>query len=127
MEEPSLFDVEETKQEVNIEEINTDIESISAELIELQKSLELSTAMCNLSESKDFDLVFNQHFLKHYRDTACANIGNTNRDGRDNYAVGLAGRSMFEQFCDNIVSAKKPIEDRIKEFESEIKRLKSML
>lgn len=124
MEQSSLFD---TEDEMSVEEINEGIEAISAEIVELNKSLNLSTAMSNLSESEDFDLVFNQHFLKHYRDTACANIGNTNRDGRENYAVGLAGRSMFEHFCNHIIEAKKPLEERIKELESEIKKLKSRL
>lgn len=123
----SLFPELDAKEAVNVNEINDDIEAITAENVELGKSLDLTVAMCKLSDMPEFDLVFNQHFLKHYRDTACGNIGNTNRDGRDNYAVGLAGRSMFENFCDSLIVAKPQIEVKIKENESEIRRLKSML
>lgn len=114
-------------EENNTVEVLESINAIEAELVEAKKALNLTSAMTRLSDNVDFDLVFNQHFLKHYRDTACANIGNTNRDGRENYAVGLAGRSMFEHFCNNLIEAGKTIEDRIKESESEIKSLKSRL
>lgn len=103
------------------------IEAIESELVEARKAQNLTSAMSRISETSDFDLVFNQHFLKHYRDTACANIGNTNKDGRENYAVGLAGRSMFEHFCNNLIEADKTVSDKIKELELEVKSLKSRL
>jgi len=112
---------------IDVVEITESIEAIEAELVEANKALALTSAMTRLSDNADFDLVFNQHFLKHYRDTACANIGNTNRDGRENYAVGLAGRSMFEHFCNNLIEANKTIVDKIKEAEIEIKSLKTRL
>lgn len=107
--------------------IHEEIEAIESELVEVVKAKNLTSAMSRLSNSDDFDLVFNQHFLKHYRDTACSNIGNTNKDGRDNYAVGLAGRSMFEHFCNHLVEADKDMTEKIVELESEIKNLKSRL
>lgn len=98
----------------------TPVQELENEIAEMEKGLALSAAMVELSEMPQFDLVFNQQFVKSYRDTAVVNVGMVKQEAKQGIMQGLISRALFEQFVDSLIGAKPELEETIKVMKEEL-------
>lgn len=69
----------------------------------LQKQVELAKAMKRLQENVDFQLVFDEKFIKDWALTQTYNIVTYLPQSRPAVMEQMLARSIFSQFCDGLV------------------------
>ena len=69
----------------------------------LQKQVELAKAMKRLQTNVDFQLVFDEKFIKDWALTQTYNLSTYAPQSRVGVMEQMLARSIFSQFCDNLV------------------------
>lgn len=92
-----------------------EIESIES----LQNQVELAKAMKRLQENEDFKRVFDEKYIKDWAVTQTYNISIYNQQSRIGVVENMVARSIFSQFCDQLIDDGNIAIDTLQQIEKE--------
>jgi hypothetical protein len=69
----------------------------------LDKQVELAKAMKRLQSNADFQMIFDDKFIKDWAITQTYNMSVYNQQSRVGVVENMVARSIFSQFCDQII------------------------
>ena len=69
----------------------------------LNKQVELGKAMKRLQENKDFQLIFDEKYIKDWAITQTYNMATYAQQSRIGVLEQMLARSTFSQFCDGLI------------------------
>lgn len=85
----------------------------------LQKQVELAKAMKRLQSNVDFQMIFDEKFVKDWAITQTYNMSVYNQQSRVGVIENMVARSIFSQFCDQLIEDGKIAFDTLKQIEGE--------
>jgi len=98
-------------------EINSEEEAIQS----LQKLESNARAMLRLYENEDFKLLFENGFIKDWAVTQTNNIAVYQPERRVRVMEQMLGRSIFKQYCEDIIEKGRMAKDTLRQIEEEEK------
>lgn len=85
----------------------------------LQKQVELAKAMKRLQSNADFQMIFDEKYIKDWAITQTYNMSVYNQQSRVGVIENMVARSIFSQFCDQLVDDGNIAFDTLKQIEEE--------
>lgn len=85
----------------------------------LQKQVELAKAMKRLQSNVDFQMIFDEKFVKDWAITQTYNMSVYNQQSRVGVIENMVARSIFSQFCDQLIEDGNIAIDTLKQIEEE--------
>lgn len=85
----------------------------------LQKQVELAKAMKRLQLNADFQMIFDEKYIKDWAITQTYNMSVYNQQSRVGVIENMVARSIFSQFCDQLVDDGNIAIDTLKQIEEE--------
>ena len=86
-----------------MEETVSPVEEIESELKKCDYQIKLSDGLLEMTKTDAWKDIFEDLFLKAYRETSAYNVGILTPDGRDNYLHQITARSIFQRFVDGLL------------------------
>ena len=85
----------------------------------LEKQVELAKAMQRLQSNVDFQKVFDEKFVKDWAITQTYNMSVYNQQSRVGVIENMVARSIFSQFCDQLIEDGKIAVDTLQQIKEE--------
>lgn len=85
----------------------------------LQKQVELAKAMKRLQSNADFQMIFDEKYIKDWAITQTYNMSVYNQQSRVGVIENMVARSIFSQFCDQLIDDGNIAIDTLKQIEEE--------
>ena len=85
----------------------------------LEKQVELAKAMQRLQSNTDFQKVFDEKFVKDWAITQTYNMSVYNQQSRVGVIENMVARSIFSQFCDQLIEDGKIAVDTLQQIKEE--------
>ena len=86
------------------DEASTDIELINEDISKYEEVKRLGDSMIKLMDTPEFTELFEEMYLKAYRETSAYNVALFNEEGKKAYLYNIVSRSHFERFCASVIA-----------------------
>lgn len=85
----------------------------------LKKQVELAKAMKRLQTNADFQIIFDEKYIKDWAITQTYNMSVYNQQSRVGVIENMVARSIFSQFCDQLIEDGKIAVDTLQQIKEE--------